>query len=414
MTLAEMQAERARLVKEMRAINDAAQGRAWTPEEAEKYAKIEADVDRLGTEMEAEEKRTVRASKLADLEKRVAEPGKPATKPEPTSRTKPTNPLASPEYRDAFEIYLNGGMGAFQAEVARRADTLAAGVFVKAGALIGPEEFVAELIKGVDDAVFVRRYARRFQVASAASLGVPTLDTDIDDADWTSELLTGNQGDITVGKRELRPHPMAKRVKTSKTLERLSAIPIATLVRERLQYKFGITDEKAFLTGNGVQRPLGIFTASVDGVPTSRDVATDNTTTAITADGIINAKHFLKAQYWRGARWCFHRDAVKMIRKLKDGNGQYIWGVGLAGQPDTLLDLPMDVSEYAPNTFTAGLYVGALAFWPAYWIVDALDMTVQFLDQLYAETNTNGYIARKETDGAPTLAEAFVRVTLAP
>jgi HK97 family phage major capsid protein len=409
-----MQAERARLVKEMRAINDAVNGRAWTADETEKYTKIEADVDRIGSEIEAETKRSERASKLADLEKRIAEPGKPASKPEPSGQAKRTSPLASPEYRDAFEVYLNGGMGAFAAEVAKRADTLAAGVFTKAGALIGPEQFVAELIKAVDDDVFVRRYARRFQIASSASLGVPTLDTDIDDADWTSELLTGSQGDIAVGKRELRPHPMAKRVKVSKTLDRLSAIPVSTLVQDRLRYKFGVTDEKAFLTGNGVQRPLGIFTASADGVPTSRDVSTDNTTTAITADGLINAKHFMKASYWRGARWTFHRDAVKAIRKLKDGNGQYIWGMGLAGQPDTLLDLPMDISEFAPNTFTAGLYVGALAYWPAYWIVDALDMTVQFLDQLYAETNTNGYIARKETDGAPVLAEAFVRVTLAP
>jgi len=414
MTIAEKQAERARLVKEMRAINDAVKDRAWTPDETEKYAKIEADVDNLGTELEAEQKRTERASKLVDLEKRIAEPGKPATKPEPVAaRGKSASPLASPEYRDAFEVYLNGGMGAFSAEVAKRADTLAAGVFTKAGALIGPEEFVAELIKGVDNDVFVRRYARRFQIASAVSLGVPTLDTDIDDANWTAELLTGSQGDIAVGKRELRPHPMAKRVKISKTLDRLSAIPIATLVQERLRYKFGITDEKAFLSGTGVQQPLGIFVASADGVPTTQDVSTDNTATAITADGLINAKHFMKAQYWRGARWAFHRDAVKMIRKLKDGNGQYIWGMGLAGQPDTLLDLPMDISEYVPNTFTTLLYVGALAYWPAYWIVDALDMTVQFLDQLYAETNTNGYIARKETDGAPTLAEAFVRVKLA-
>jgi HK97 family phage major capsid protein len=47
------------------------------------------------------------------------------------------------------------------------------------------------------------------------------------------------------------------------------------------------------------------------------------------------------------------------------------------------------------------------------WIVDALDMTVQKLVELYAETNQTGYVARMEMDGMPVLAEAFARVKLA-
>jgi HK97 family phage major capsid protein len=172
--------------------------------------------------------------------------------------------------------------------------------------------------------------------------------------------------------------------------------------------------ENAYLNGDGNQKPLGIFTASNDGVPVAQDVSTDNTGTAITADGLIEAKHAMKPGYWPGARWCFHRTAIKQIRKIKDGDGQYIWSPGLAGNgmANTILDLPYDVSEYVPSTFTTGLYVGALCNWQFYWIVDTLDMTVQFLDQLYAETNQNGYIARMEGDGKPVLAEAFVRVKL--
>ena len=155
--------------------------------------------------------------------------------------------------------------------------------------------------------------------------------------------------------------------------------------------------------------------ASADGVPTSRDVSTDNTATAVTADGLIEAKHAMKAQYWRDARWCVSRSLLKMIRKLKDGNGQYLWqpGIGSGTAPNSILDLPYDVSEHVPATFTTGQYVGALANWNFYWIVDALDWTVQYLDQLYAESNVDGYIARAESDGKPVLAEAFVRVKLA-
>lgn len=420
MNLAEKRAERAKLVSQMREINDAAEEakRSFTADETEKYSKLEADVDKLGDEIRAEDERLARAAKLKALddETRAGESKpKPAAKPVPAADPETrTDPRATEEYRDIFEAYLRGGMPAAKMAAAERADTLQVGLFAKGGALVGPEQFVADLISGVDDAVFVRQYATKHKIASAASLGVPTLDADIDDAEWTAELATGNQGDITVGKRELRPHPLAKRVKISKTLSRLAAIPIASLVLERLQYKFGVTEEQGFLTGSGSQQPLGIFVASDNGVPTSQDVSTDNTATELTADGLIEAKHGMKAAHWRMARWLWGRVGLKKIRKLKDGEGQYLWQPGLAGGlGDRILDLPYDVSEYCPSTFTADQYVGALCNWSYYWIVDALDMTVQYLDQLYAESNQDGYIGRAELDGMPVLAEAFIRVKLA-
>ena len=47
------------------------------------------------------------------------------------------------------------------------------------------------------------------------------------------------------------------------------------------------------------------------------------------------------------------------------------------GEPDTLLDLGMTLSEWAPNTFTTGQYVSILGDFRHYWIVDALSMQIQ-------------------------------------
>lgn len=415
MTLAEKRAARAKLVQRMRAINDQAEKdkRAFKPEEQEEYQRLEADVDKASEEIRAEEEQVARAERLKALEADVDRPLPAATRPTPGGAPEPrsVDPRSTPEYRQVFEAYLEGG----RAQAQMRADTLQVGLLTKGGYFQAPQQLVNELLKGLDDDVFVRRYARRFQLEKAASLGVPTLDVDVEDFDWVAELATGSQTDIETGKRELRPHPMAKRVKISKTLARVSTIPVSQLIMERLRYKLGLTWEKAALTGDGAQKPLGIFTASADGVPTSRDVSTDNTATAVTADGLIEAKHAMKAQYWPGARWCVSRSLLKMIRKLKDGNGQYLWqpGIGSGTAPNSILDLPYDVSEHVPATFTTGLYVGALANWNFYWIVDALEWTVQYLDQLYAESNVDGYIARAESDGKPVLAEAFVRVKLA-
>ena len=111
-------------------------------------------------------------------------------------------------------------------------------------------------------------------------------------------------------------------------------------------------------------------------------------------------------------RWGFHRDGVKQIRKLKDGDGQYIWSQGVQDTPDTILNIPVDESEYIPNTFTTGLYVGILGAWEHYWIVDALDIQIKALMELYALSDQICYVGRKETDGQPVLENAFRRVTL--
>ena len=83
------------------------------------------------------------------------------------------------------------------------------------------------------------------------------------------------------------------------------------------------------------------------------------------------------------------------------------------GEPDTILNRPLNMSEYVPNTFTTGLYVGMFGDLSKYWIADALDLQVQRLIELYAETNQDGFIGRMESDGMPVLAEAFARVKLA-
>ena len=83
------------------------------------------------------------------------------------------------------------------------------------------------------------------------------------------------------------------------------------------------------------------------------------------------------------------------------------------GEPDRLLGFPVFMSEYAPNTFTASQYVGVLGAFRWYWIADSLDMEIQALWELYAETNQVAFIGRWESDGMPVLEEAFVRVQLA-
>jgi len=466
--------QRAELIKGVRKVIDAAGDKELRAEDNEKIDKYERDIEALDKRIEAletaardddEEEENEKSKNEEDREedgkskpddeedeersvviidgKRYLRTGTGKTKVNPQQRDERTGKLkpfigesaedfakrdrrSRMEYREAFLRYIIGGERALITPMEKRA--VQADVDYTGGFLVMPQQFVQTLIKATDNLLWIRKLATKFQVQSAQSLGAPTLDTDPDDADWTSELATGNEDQsFAFGKRELVPYPLAKRLKVSNKLLRMAAVssvftvfnapeagqgtgPVENFLISRLAYKNAVPQEKAFMVGNGVNQPLGLFIASTRGISTARDIPTGNNT-GITADQLIAAKYNQKQQYHATSKWLFSRTAIKMIRQLKDSYGQYLWLPGLQqGQPDRLLDCDVMMSEYCPSTFTQGSYVGLFGDFSFYWIADSLEYQIQKLIELYAEANQTGFISRMEVDGMPVLEEAFTRL----
>lgn len=398
--------ERYALAQKAKEVIKAAEGRELTAEERSSYDKIMADVDKIGAKVEEMKADEARASKLADLEKEMEKPQTRAVKPD---LGEAVERRATEQYRKAFNAYL-GATSRVEEMRALQMDLDASG-----GYTLAPQQFITTLIEAEKASFPVRGLCSVYTVTGAESIGAPVLDARPADPTWTSELSIGSEDStMTFGKRELRPNPLAQYIKVSKDLVRASALNIEQIVATQLGYKVGYVEEYNFLNGNGANSPLGVFTANAAGINTGQDVSTGNTATAITADGLIEAKYKLRSPYWPRARWIFHQDAIKQIRKLRGNDGDFLWKAGLANdRGDTILDVPIVVSELAPSTFTTGLYVGIIGDFSKYWIADSLDVQIQVLTELYAAANQNGYIIRKKTDAAPVLEEAFVRVTLA-
>ncbi|KLL11587.1 hypothetical protein FrCorBMG51_11175 [Protofrankia coriariae] len=403
MKIRELKAKRTKLGADAKAIMDVAStaGRNLTPEE-------EATFDQLLDERDQVDATIDRAQRLLDDERDRLDD-------DPDEPDGPGN-RGGDDQMAAWRSFLVGGRSALTAAQAR---ALNAGNDPDGGFLVAPEQFVQQLLAVVDDLTPLRGLATVQRLTTSESLGVPTRDSDLADAEWTSEVGTGTQDDgLQFGKRELRPHPLAKRVLVSRKLLRVAAIGPEAIVRDRLAYRHATAQENAFMTGDGNQKPLGLFTASADGISTARDVdiSTDaatfvNVATGNAADDLIDAKYTLKPQYHPRAQWLFHRLVLASVRKLKDGDGNYVWRPGLAtDRPDTILDIPYILSEFAPSTFANNDYVGLLGDFSFYWIVDALQFEVQRLVELYAETNQIGFIGRAEVDAMPVLEEPFVRL----
>lgn len=435
-TSKELRQELGELTDQSRKILERAHG-----EQRKRTAEEETELKRMDARMDEIEKEVELVEKQEERERRLAEPRKPGIRPSVTpsgdsqaeeqrkteehfaqrwglmgrhiARRMPGNHLATASYRSAYDRWLvaprGTGISTLSPEEQR---ALSVGTAAEGGYTVPQEEFIAELIKAADDQSVVRGLARKFQVPMAQSLGAPTLSADPSDPDWTSELLVGSEDStMAFGKRELHPWPLAKYIKVSDKLLRASPLGMETIVRDRLAYKIATAQSAAFNEGDGANKPLGLYTQNANGISTSRDVDV-STTNAYDADKLIGARFTLKQGYWPNARWHFHRNVLAAWRKLKTTDN-YLWQPGLTvGAPNTLLDFPYSIDEYAPSDTTpTAAPVAILGDFSYYWIVDALGVRIQRLDELFALTNQVGFVIRVETDAMPVMEEAFVRCT---
>ena len=387
----ELKAKRMTLTNEMRAHMDLFTDKVMDSEATSKLANMQKDFDAMTDRITAEE------TMLANA--RIAGEGAPS---------------GSPNLNDRMEAFRNAMTGKIDAVTAFK-NNYTLGTDAEAGFLTAPVEFVAEVIRGLDDEIFMRNISRVISgVGAGQALGFPYRKTKANAAAWKAEITAlDKEATLDYGRREFKPNKLGSLILMSEALANHSTLAIPELQKE-IVYNVGTIQENAYLNGNGTAQPLGVFTASASGISTGRDISTDNTGTAVTFDGLMNAKFSLAGQYHKNLSWVAHRDFYKQVSKIKDGTGNYIWQPSvIAGQADRLLGHAVNMSEYAPNTFTTGLYVAVLGdFKQGYMITDSQAISIKVLDQLYAETNQIGYRVSYYGDGAPVLEEAFARVKL--
>ena len=157
-----------------------------------------------------------------------------------------------------------------------------------------------------------------------------------------------------------------------------------------------------FMGGSTSGKPLGVL-AATGGAETG---VTSASSTAITADELMDLFYSLKSPYRKKAVWVLNDSTIKAVRKLKDSTGQYLWQPSLmAGTPDTLLGRPVKTSAYMP-VIAAGAKTIAFGDFSYYWIADRQGRSFKRLNELYAANGQVGFLGSQRVDGKLVLSEA--------
>ncbi len=383
--------KRAKLWADTKAFLDSHRGEDGmvSAEDNATYEKMEADVVALGKEIERLERQ---AAIDRELDKPTSTPL--VSKPEaamPTA-TKPTG-RNSDEYKKAFWNQMRGRV---TQEVY---NALQVGTLSEGGYTV-PDEFDRQLIDGLQDENIMRGLVHIIRTGSGEHK-IPIVASH-GTGSWVEEEQQIPESDDAFSQVTLTAHKFATMIRISRELLNDSAFDLAAYIAHEFVRRAGAAEEQAILTGDGSHKPIGLLHATMG----AQVGVTTASATAITADELIDLQHSLKSGYRRKAAFIMNDATIKAVRKLKDGQGQYIWQPSIRdGVPDMLLNTRIYMSNYMPLP-EAGHKIILYGDYSYYWLADRAGRTLQRLNELYAMTDQIGFKLTERLDGRLILPEA--------
>ena len=392
MTIIELRTKRARVLDSARAFLESHRNEDGflSAEDDAVYTKMEDDITNLGKEI----------SRMERLEKMDEELSRPMTAPiteKPASgKVNAKTGRASDEYRQAFWNQLRR-KGDMTPELRNALET---GTDSEGGYLV-PDEFEKTLVQGLTENGVIRSHAH--VITTSGGLHKIPVVASHGSAAWIDEEGAYTESDDSFGQVQLDAHKVGTIIKVSEELLNDSAFNLESYISTEFTRRIGDKEEEAFVTGNGTGKPTGILNATGGG----QVGVTAASATAITADELIDLFYSLKGPYRKNAVWILNDSTVKLIRKLKDKNDQYLWQPAIKdGEVDTILGRPYFTSTAVPGVASGAktIIFGDLSY---YWIGDRQGISFKRLNELYAGNGQVGFLASKRLDGKTVLPEAI-------
>lgn len=304
------------------------------------------------------------------------------------------------EYSKDFTAYFKTGQVSAALQTASDPD----------GGYLVPEE----VEKGIERVAEVESAMRR--LARVRKIGTDTYKKLVNAAGassgWVGERASRAETDtpilkeIAINTKELYANPAV-----TQSLIDDSSIDIGEWLGGEIDVEFAEQEGGAFITGNGVEQPRGILDythvanasyawGSIGHVVTGHATLIDDT------DALIDLQHALKSKYRNSAKFLMADSTVQAIRKLKDGDSNYIFRPGIAlDQPSTLLGKAIETDDNMP-TIAANAYAIAFAnFKRAYTIIDRIG--IRILRDPYTNKPYVHFYTTKRVGGGVTMFEAI-------
>tara|TARA_A100001201_G_C4095729_1_gene203685 strand:+ start:3585 stop:4904 length:1320 start_codon:yes stop_codon:yes gene_type:complete len=278
--------------------------------------------------------------------------------------------------------------------------TLVAGTG-SAGGFTIPEGFQAELEKAMlaFGPMLNPAVTRELVTPSGNKIPWPTVDDTGNTGEFHAEgsAVTDDGGaDPVFGQRELDAFVYdSEIVKASIELLSDTFMNMEGVLGELLGERLGRIGNAVLTTGTGSGQPNGIVTAASVGV-------TAASATAVTFDEIIDLIHSVDPAYRQAPtlRFMFNDTTLGVLRKIKDGDGNYLWqqADARAGEPASIFGYAYTVNQAMP-AMTTGLDSILFGDMNKYVVRKVEGTTVFRFGEKYMNELEIGFMAYNRFDG---------------
>ena len=369
----DLRAERLKELKELNAKDTLSDG------EVERFEAINAEMEKLDREILVM-KNEFKASMQEDLPLHAT-----------AGETQIENALASADYRNAFDKFIEGNLSDVKAEMTVGVDA--------DGGYIVPESYQRTVIEKLN--ALGRTRAISNVMMTDSTLNIP-IEGDAPTFTWIDEGAAYGETKSTFGNKQIKAYKLGGIIKVSEELLQDNMINFDAYMAGQIAKGIDKAESPAFATGNGTGKPTGYSIAASVGAN-----STTAATNAVTADELINIYYDLKEEYRSRATWRMNDKTEKAIRKLKNTDGDYIYSPAMSeGERPSLLGRPIVIDNSLPDMGASAKFI-VIGDFNYYHIADRGSMSIQRLNELYAGTGYVGFKVRKRVDAQVSLTEAF-------
>lgn len=304
----------------------------------------------------------------------------------------------------AFNAFIRKGQDGDLIALERKAMTVGSD---PEGGYTVPHELSARIATRLRDFTPIRQLANIIEISSDALEMIS--DRNEAEANWVAENASRAETNTPLlGKVRIPVHEIAAQPKVSQKLLDDSSINIEEYIGQKVADRFARREADAFVNGDGIVRPRGFLTATVS--TSADDVRTWGQLQYIAsgaagafassnpADKLLDMIYSLKAAHLARAVWLMPRSVSAAIRKLKGGDGNYLWQTSLqTGQPPTLLGFPVFFAEDMPAMAANSLSLAFGDFQEGYTIVDRIG--IRMLRDPYTDKPNVKFYTTKRVGG---------------
>lgn len=345
-------------------------------EDVKAYHEMESKIQQFTDEID-------RTTRMDAMERELSKPVNTPLTAKPMGDMKESEVKPSSAYKEAMLKALRSNFRQIDNVLQEKVDA--------DGGYLVPEEYDNRLIQTLNGENIMRSLANIITTSGDHKINIAATNPA---AAWIEEGGQLTFGESTFKQVLLDAHKLHVAIKVTEELLYDSAFNLEDYILEQFGKALANAEEDAFLNGDGTGKPTGIFHETNGGTHLTE-------VTAFKSDDIINLIHALKRPYRKNAAFIMNDKLIATVRKLKDGNGAYMWQPSYqVGEPDTLLGYPVYTSAFAPE--------GKIAFgdFSYYNIGDRGTRSFKQLTELFAGNGMIGFVAKERVDGKLILPEA--------